>query len=511
MHFTSLFTFNVITFNVITFIFLTLLTQNTTRASIQFNDHMQIINVNIGGNFPLFEFSLSTEIRFQVANTSTSAFSAGEFTFDTVYIGSEVYTARIDEGGNAADAENADNAANAANANIITLGWYSSQNPVVTLMGPELFPYRHDKMLLGTGVTVEIGAAGKARGTTTLILPNSTVATVPVIFESAFGSDTHTIHLPQSITPTLDRTQNLIYTFPDISLQVSTLDALETYTLQTWNKSYVSIGMLLPKNGMQKLALTYDREQVLLTVWGAYDETILYTPENQIFIVFLSLFALAWYLYFLNADELTFAKNSERYDLKSIFVSYAGTVLACGVVLRQIFVYALFTRMQYVTLTSIFEYSITIACAMAIIAFVHIYTTWDIHTAFELRRATFDTLLVLSVGSIFVGRTEVCEETVLCFVIAAMWTPFQLMSIGRCPGYSRLILLIQFLLIYPLVAILLVEPLIATVPELAAYTWPSSQLVMFFPPLLLLGLWTVMPDIVMPAASPAAVAALKRI
>lgn len=439
-------------------------------GSLQLNENKQITNLEIGSAFPLMDFSLSKEIRFELVRESDSSYESGRLVFDTAYIGAETYTTQV--------------FANAS-TNSLTLGWYANFNPAITVFGSEVFPFIHEKMLLGTGIHV----SDNYTGTADLVLPNQTNVSVAVAF--LFQEGNESLFLPQFLAPYVDRTVATFYSIPALSLKISTMEAGFSYTIQTWNESYVGIGMAMHQHAM---AITYNREQGEVILWTAYDEIVQYSPEIQLFIGFLSLFALAWYLFLLNVDELAFRNNNDHYDLKSILVSYAGTALSVGVLLRQIVVYDLLIRIMYVTDTSVFELSLLVASTIAVVAFIHIYTTWNIHMPFEVRRATYDTLLAVSIASIFVGRTEVCEETVLCFVVAVMWMPFQLMSIVRCPGWGRLILLLQFMLIYPLVAILLVEPLVATVPELVDYTWPSSQMIMFLPPLLLLGLWTVVPN-----------------
>lgn len=435
------------------------------EASLQLNAHSNIYNLEIGGKFQLMSFSMSEEIIFDLTHRTESSYNAGPFVFDTAYVGAETYSVQINP---------------SASTNSTTLGWYASNNNIVTVMGQEVFPFRHDKMLLGSGVVVSSAYTGHA----TLVLPNKTSLNVDVKF--LFNVDT--VFIPFSIVPSLDRTVANDYSIANLDLTISTTESHNAFTLQGWNESYVGIGMAMH---IHNLAVTYEREH-RRTIWGAYNENINYSPEIQTYIIFLSLYALVWYLFLLTVDEGSYHNNSDHYELRSIFASYSGTILAVGTVLREMLVYDLFTRMQYVTDTRIFELALLVASTMGIIAMIHIYTTWNIHMPIELRRASFDTLLALAIASIFVGRTEVREETVLCFVIACMWTPFQLMSIVRCPGWSRLILILQFMLIYPLIAIVLVEPLIATVPELETVTWPTSQLIMFLPPLLLLGLWTVM-------------------
>jgi len=442
------------------------------HGSLQLNSQNQVFNVQIGGLFPLMAFDPTDEIHFELDSTSSSSYSAGKFVYDTVYIGAESYSVLVEPVNYEQE-----------RTNRLTLGWYASYHAVITIMGSELFPFRHDKMLLGTGIKV-----GKGVGTGKIELPNKTVLTVEIQFLAQDGNQT--VFLPMSIVPALDRTIEDVYAFPELELRIHTREAGNFYTLQLWNESFVGLGLAISSHG---LATTFERESGR-RVFGAYDESIVYSPENQLLIVFLSLVALVWYLFLINIDEAAYLANAERYDVRSILLSYAGTVLAVGTILRQILVYDLFTRMQYVTMTPLFEYTLLVASAFALVAFLHIYTTWDIHVVFELRRASIETVLALAIASIFVGRTEVCEETALCFVIACMWTPFQLMSIVRCSGWGRLILLLLFFIFYPLVAILLVEPLVATVPELATVTWPSSQLIMFLPPLLLLGLWTVVPS-----------------
>ena len=448
-----------------TFFFICILCN--TYASLQLNSQNQIVNLEIGGKFQPMVFNMSEDIFFDITHRTESSYDAGPFVFDTVYVGAETYSVQI----------NSD-----ADINSTSLGWYASNNPFITIMGQEIFPFRHKKMLLGSGIEVSSLYDGQA----TLVLPNETSIKIHVMF--LFNSES--IFIPYTLIPALDRTVSNLYSIPYLDLTVSTTESHNAFTLQGWNESYVGIGMAIHNHG---LAITYERG-FRRTVWGAYDENINYSPEIQLFIVFLSLYALIWYLFLLTIDANSYRNNNEHYELRSILMSYSGTILAVGTVLRELIVYDLYTRMQYVTGTRIYELGLLVISAMGVIAMIHIYTTYNIQMPIELRRASFDTLLALAIASIFVGRTEVREETVLCFVIASMWTPFQLMSVVRCPGWGRLILLLQFMLIYPLMTIVLVEPLIATVPELETVTWPASQLIMFLPPLLLLGLWTVLPQ-----------------
>jgi hypothetical protein len=297
--------------------------------------------------------------------------------------------------------------------------------------------------------------------------------------------DTNIFYFPRSYFSEIDRTLNVMFAFPALELNLGSLEGDLDFTIQGWDRDRFGLGLAHPNH---ILALTVDTGQ--LRAWGGWNEQIQYTTETQLYIFGLAAIALCWYLYLSGIDTLM---PVHIYDTKSVLLSYVGSFLALLVIVRNLTAYNLFTRMQYVTPTPIHDYTLFVGPLLALILLVHLYTTWKWSLNLEIRRATFDTILASAVASIFVGRTEICEETVVCLIIAGMWMPFQLMSVVRCPGPGRWLILFQFAALYPLVAIILVEPIISTVPELVDVAWPTSQLIMFLPPLLLLGLWTTFP------------------
>ena len=431
-------------------------------------------NVQIGSSFQSLQFNFSEEILLNVANYTISSYRAGSLIYDTVFIGADTYTSAIE--------------ANQKRNPTLTLGWYANKNIESTVTSNEIYPFIKQKMLLGSGVPIN-----RLKGFFTSIeLPDGALLkNVPFILLTSPSNTT--LFFPKSKIHLLDRTINAQYTFPDLGISVDTLATTNDgqYVLQLWDFPDVGIGLHLTNN---QLAVTYHR-RIGAILWGAYNEAIEYNFEIQICLIGLAIISLFWYLFFAGLDSTAFDTHQlQNYDMRSILMSYAGCVLATGTILRSGLVYDLLERVQYVTDTDMHLYTLMLGPCFLLVVFIHIYTTWNCQTEFELRRGTFDTILALSIACIFVGRTEIREESAVCLIVAIMWTPFQLMNILNCPGFSRLILLAHFMVFYPFVAIVLVEPIVATVPELKSVSWPASQLVIFLPPLLLLGLWTTVPS-----------------
>ena len=431
-------------------------------------------NVQIGSSYQSLQFNLSEEIFLNVANYTISAYRAGSLIYDMVYIGADTYTSAIE--------------ANPLKTPTLTLGWYANKNIELTVMSTEIYPFIKKKMLLGTGVSLN-----RLKGIFTSIErpDGSKILNAPFILLTSTSNTT--LYFPKSRVPLLDRTIAAVYTFPDLGISVNTLATTTNgqYVLQVWDFPDIGIGLHLTDN---QLAVTYHR-RIGAVLWGAYNEAIDYNFEIQICLLSLAFISLFWYLFFAGLDSSAFDTHQlQNYDMRSILMSYAGCILATGTILRSGLVYDLLERIQYVTDTDMYLYTLMLGPCFLLVVFIHIYTTWNCKTEFELRRGTFDTILAMAIACIFVGRTEIREESAVCLVVAIMWTPFQLMNILNCPGWSRLILLVHFMIFYPFVAIVLVEPIVATVPELKNVSWPTSQLVIFLPPLLLLGLWTTVPS-----------------
>jgi hypothetical protein len=238
----------------------------------------------------------------------------------------------------------------------------------------------------------------------------------------------------------------------------------------------------------QPLALTYNAFLGKATIWGGWNERIIYSDSHLALTATLLCFLLAWSLVFCFLDVFP----------STTVVVCTGTILCCYIILWQVLDANLALRLQFVSKTKLLYYFPFLLTVLGLVVGGTVYLSLKIinlnaktlnpslnsnlQTHAILRKAGFDTLLGGALLALFIGRTGTCEETALCLLVVFIWTMFQLEGIWLLTGKPRFVLLCFFLSLYPLLAMCVVEPFAADFAS--GHSWLVGQFMIFLPPLL---------------------------
>lgn len=318
-------------------------------------------------------------------------------------------------------------------------------------------------------------------------LPNMTkIENARICFRSASLK----VALPMSFGP-LDNTQLSCYGFPALADRKICTDNLDDM-LTLHDHDYVEIGL-----NSQELFVGLTLQQEEIMAGPAWNEIPVYTNFDFLIMFFVAMYLLVWSLYFCHTNFILYRKDLKstttekipfcHVPLSSKLFFQSGVILLVGTIADETINNNFIFRLKYViddSLRSYVDIYLMFLClAVLFAALVCIYNSLQLAAPENiiLQRSLFETLLTVAVATIFVGRTVLCEQTIVCVLAASFWIPFQFVYLFSCKKKTAFLQIGIFLILYPFVIFSMLEPVVRDIFDLKRNSWVNSQLAILIP------------------------------
>lgn len=360
------------------------------------------------------------------------------------------------------------------NTNSVSLAWFASLHYGATLLGSRGIPGLVSKVLLGKGTEILNSTAHTLYAVMDVeydmqIYKNRKVQ---IVQESRF------LYLPADVSIP-DRTANSCVVFPVLNRgQICSNSVVNgSYTLQQGVGDTFVLGW-----DILMLAITSDH-YINYRLYAGWDESIIYTNSVVAALIALSIIMIAWNIG-MNAHENDSATSKRQwYDSTSLLFSVGCAVLCTGIILWQIAAYNLLRRAEFVTDLPFKAYGTVCVVAIACLFFLFVTSSWIFEIDRLLRQACVNTLLTSAYISILIGRSTVCEETVILLIISFIWITQLLLILFEARKRLGLFLsvLCIFACFYGMINILIIVPFVLHTPNFQHYSWVVAQLLIIVP------------------------------
>jgi hypothetical protein len=408
-------------------------------AVLQINGTGFTTNTIVGqgpGKFIAFQLLLNTSIILKTPLTSEYSGTAkfyGNSTFDWITIADSKISGEYE----------------IESASSMSVGWYFSHYDESMFIGRTLYPYMQKNLVRGIGCDCDFNYQFE-------------ISINKLKWKSQLVIGDNYIHVPKTFG-WLDRTKNICIEFTELDLSLCTLDQKDNkYRLQSYNGTKFLIGTEALNIGLVNNRFSGTR------VYGAYPSIIIYTDETLLFFGILVLLFLLWTLVFQ--------------DFYSIIFGYLSTFIVTCIQVRLIFGPAkIVDRILRTTTININWYMYIVGITLFLTAGANVFLLKN--NCREAHKITENTLLTFTFIALLIGTTNVCEESILCVLLALAWVPITVRAAVLTKNYYIIILLAVF---YPLIAITVVQPFMADIPEISSYAWEAANIFLLLPSLFLL-------------------------
>ena len=334
----------------------------------------------------------------------------------------------------------------------MSLGWYFSQQMESMFIGRNLYPYKQLNLLKGMGTLADDHY-------------NFTFTINKQKWKGRLVLGDNFIHVPIKFG-WLDRTKNSCFYIEEFDTSLCTLQIYKNkYVLQTHNQTEFLFGSEAIQIGFLNNHYNGTR------IFGAYPDEIVYTQETLLFFGAGVILLLLWTLVFQ--------------DRFSALFGYISTFIVVCIFVRLVVGPAkVIDRILRTNSSNMLWYLYIVGIALIFTAVANIYL---ISMDRQVQKITQNTLLTFNFIAILIGSTKVCEESILCVLLALAWCPITIRAALCTKNYYVLILLIVF---YPLLSLTVVAPFMADIPEISSFAFPASHIFLLLPSLFLLAVPT---------------------
>lgn len=316
-------------------------------------------------------------------------------------------------------------------------------------------------------------------------LPNTSLAEN---IRLCFQPGSTKVLLPSTFGP-LDKTQTSCYIFPALANRKICTDTFDQ-TLALHNENFIFIGL-----ESLELFVGLTLQQDKISAGPAWNELPAYANFDYFLMFGVGLYLLFWSLYFCHTNFILYTKDKKTTDknpicnvplsLKIFFQS--GVILLISVIVYETVSNNFIFRFKYViddSLRSFVDIYLMFVClALVFASLVCIYNSLQLTAPanITLQRSLFESLLTVAVATLFVGRTVLCEQSIICVLAACFWIPFQLLYLFSCKRNTAFLQIGIFLILYPFVIFSMLEPVVREIVDLNRNSWLNSQLAILIP------------------------------
>jgi hypothetical protein len=367
-----------------------------------------------------------------------------------------------------------------SNMSLISLGWFASKTGCgATYADRALYHCVGNKKLIAPGI--ELGDYEDEKLCTrnlSFIAANKSILSWPVCLVPG-GSN---IYLPASYGA-IDHTASVCISILELS------DKPICSGISTHEKNYIMIGT-------HAVLISISQFENVQMAWKTWDERLDYATLDKLILFTLIVFLLYWTLFYCHTMDIESIAFCTKESKKARPFVIGIIVTLVFIILHEIIQKNVHKRITYVvndTFTN--EFDIYIAfCGIAILFTIILCLKSTISSNPTLQQSCFETLLSAAVVSTLVGRTVVTEESLLCFITAVIWTYAQLLCLNRAVGWVRNTQLALFVILYPFVVIVFIEPVVRLFPNMQRNSFITSQILITTPIVLLTGYRGIFPN-----------------
>lgn len=354
----------------------------------------------------------------------------------------------------------------------VSFGWFASQMECgVTYIKKTLFSCIPYYRLIGDGLKMYFSETKHwCVDNMHIEFPNGTIAksvTICLLNDATF------INLPRDFFP-LDRTKQNCYKFLNLtSNNVCSLDLNEnektSLVLQNIDDKVIYIGTKMENF---EFAITQIYSERYL--WKTWDEKTTYSQLDFMLIIISTIYLIFWSLYFCDQNNF----------LGLIFLKI-GTIFFLQNIIYQYFFKNLYNRIIYVvndSTTQFYEIYIIFGIFFMLMLFLFLMKYGEkTPNNWNLQKLAFETMIGLSIASMFLGRLQLTEEFIISFLIGNCWIFLQIITILKMNQSKILFLFFYVLIFFPFFFGILVEPSIRFFPGLEIYSFTSSFIIILIP------------------------------
>lgn len=366
--------------------------------------------------------------------------------------------------------------------NQLSMGWFASKYDGCTWLGTRVLPGIVKKAALGVGVLITDTSPATFEVTMAVTAPLEEPVSISVLVQQ----NSSIIKLPLE-WEVPDRTTNKCYTFVALEgMQVCTQTVVNgEYVIQAGTSNFLELGWKTPT---LTLALT-STNVMEYRLHAGWDETIIYDNTTVGMLIGLLSSILIWNLVVSSHDARAQLTRRSGYGRYSLLFSSWCSILCASIVIYQWLVRDLGTRVQFLTNVDLTIYGPICMVALACIFFLFLVSTWYTEIGYLVRQSCLNTLLTAAMMTVIIGRSVLCEETVVLLVLSGIWITQQSVAIymGRHDVRTLLLLLFIFVCCYGPITIIIIEPFIVNTPFFQPHAWVIAQLLIVVPIVLQVG------------------------